>query len=50
MERLTLLVGLWMIGSFAAGAVAFSPVDGAALSLVTTFGFWASVRIRDIYE
>jgi hypothetical protein len=50
MERLTVLVGLWMVGSFAVGTVVFRPLSGAALSLVTTFAFWAILRIQDIYE
>jgi hypothetical protein len=50
MQNLDLLVILWMIGSFIVGLLAFSPIDGAALSLVTTFAFWATLRIRDIYE
>lgn len=50
MERLALVVVIWMVGSFTVGAITFSPLDGAALSLVTTFAFWAAVRVRDIYE
>jgi len=49
MERLEMGAVLWMVGSFAVGAVAFSPLDGAVLSGVTTFGFWATVKIREIY-
>jgi len=50
MERQNLLVGLWLVGSFTVGAVVFSPLDGAVLSSVTTFAFWATLRIRDIYD
>jgi hypothetical protein len=50
MERRNLFVVLWMIVSFAIGTVAFSLLDGAVLSFLTTFGFWAVLRIREIYE
>lgn len=50
MDRLTLLVIIWMIGSFIMGAIAFSPLNGAALSLVTTFVFGATLKGREIYE
>jgi demethoxyubiquinone hydroxylase (CLK1/Coq7/Cat5 family) len=50
MQRQSLLVVLWMISSFAVGAIVFSPLDGAAFSLVTTFALGAIFRIRDIYE
>jgi hypothetical protein len=49
MEWLTLLVIARMIGSFILGAVAFSPLNGAAISLVTTFAFGAALRVRDMY-
>lgn len=42
------LVTLWMIGSFAVGAVSFSPLDGAALSFATTFVFWALLETREM--
>jgi len=50
MVRQSLLVVLWLIGSFAVGTLAFSPLNGAVLSFVTTFGFWAVLRIREIYD
>jgi hypothetical protein len=50
MERRNLFAVLWMVVSFAIGAIAFSPLDGAVLSFLTTFGFWAVLRIREIYE
>lgn len=40
------IVTLWMIGSFAVGAVALSPLDGAVLSLLTTFVVWALLNYR----
>jgi hypothetical protein len=42
------LVTLWLVGSFAVGAIAFSPLDGAALSFATTFVFWALVRTWEL--
>jgi hypothetical protein len=50
MKRIDVLVVLWMVGSFAVGTVVFSPLNGAVLSLVTTFAFGATLRIQDIYE
>ena len=41
-----LLVTLWMIGSFAVGAVALSPQDGAVLCFLTTFVVWALLNYR----
>jgi hypothetical protein len=35
MKHKGLLVTLWMIGSFAVGAVALSPQDGAVLCFLT---------------
>jgi len=35
------LVTLWMIAAFTVGTVTFSPLNGVALSFVTTFMFWA---------
>ena len=46
MERNGLLVTLWMIGSFAVGAVALSPQDGAVLCFLTTFVVWALLNYR----
>ena len=46
MERKGLLVTLWMIGSFAVGAVALSPQGGAVLSFLTTFVVWALLNYR----
>ncbi len=43
-----LLVTLWMVGSFAVGAVIFSPLNGIALSFSTTFVFWALLELRDM--
>ena len=42
------LVTLWMIGSFAIGAVMFSPLNGVALSFSTTFVLWALLELRDM--
>jgi hypothetical protein len=50
MERADLLVALWMVAAFIVGTIVFSPLSGAALSLVTTFAFGAILRIREIYE
>lgn len=46
MESNGLLVTLWMIGSFAVGAVVLSPQDGAVLCFLTTFVVWALLNYR----
>jgi len=46
MEHKGLLVTLWMIGSFAVGAVALSPRGGAVLCFLTTFVVWALLNYR----
>jgi hypothetical protein len=46
MEHEGLLVTLWMVGSFAVGAVALSLRDGAVLSFMTTFVVWALLNYR----
>jgi hypothetical protein len=50
MERQSVLVALWMVGALAVGAAAYSPIDGATLSLFTTFALFAVLEIRGIYE
>jgi len=50
MKRDSVIIAVWMLAVFAVGAIVFSPVNGAALSLLTTFAVWAILEIRDTYE
>lgn len=44
-KELALLI--WLVVTFAIGAVVYSPVNGLALSVPTTWGLWALLTLRE---
>ncbi|MDB9254006.1 hypothetical protein [Halorubrum ezzemoulense] len=44
-KELALLV--WLVATFAVGTVVYSPLNGLALSVPTTWGLWALLMLRE---
>lgn len=38
---------VWLVMTFAIGTVVFSPLNGLALSVPTTWGLWALLTLRE---
>lgn len=44
-KEIALLV--WLVATFAIGTVVYSPLNGLALSVPTTWGLWALLMLRE---
>jgi len=44
-KEIALLV--WLVVMFAIGTIAYSPLNGLALSVPTTWGLWALLTLRE---
>jgi hypothetical protein len=47
-KELALLV--WLVATFAIGTVVYSPLNGLALSVPTTWGLWALLMLYERIE
>jgi tryptophan-rich sensory protein len=50
MQRNSVIILIWMLVAFAVGTIVISPVNGAALSFLTTFAVWGILELQDTYE
>jgi hypothetical protein len=47
MRRKETALFVWLVLSFAVGTAVFSPLNGLALSVPTTWGVWALLTLRE---